>query len=242
MINKEERKQTNKNMLRASLSAGGFALFILTSFTFITIGGSYISENKSAKADADYSYKKDAEDFIEGITYLANKQYQAKIGVSTVSNYVTGISAIEYTNDGLIYCANAQKHGLESSLVVVTVSEKFDTLDNCISTIKNNYMKKDRFNVSSEMFKEETSEEAKTNSVTKVSTQIEGFSLDKTHSYSTYEAKSMFAISLTFKSSDESYSSSVKYQPLSSTNNIFKANYSENKTMYYALESIVGEK
>ena len=242
MINDEERKQNNKNMLRASLSAGGFALSILTAFTFITIGGSYIADNKSAKADADFSYKKDAEDFIEALTYLGNKQYQDKIGVSTVSNYVLGISAIEYSENGLVYCANAQKHGLESSLLVINISDKFESLDNCISTIKDNYMTKGRFNTSSEMFKEETSEEARTNSVTKASTQIEEFNLDKAHVYKKYEAKSMFALSLTFKNADDSYYSCVKYQPLSSTNNIYKANYNENKTMYYVLENIVNEK
>lgn len=242
IINDEERKQNNKNMLRSSLSAGGFALSILTAFTFITIGASYIEDSKKAKADSDFSYKQDAEDFIEALTYLGNKQYQDKIGVSTVSNYVLSISAIEYSENGLVYCANAQKHGLESSLIVINIADRFGSLDNCISTIKDNYMKKDRFNISSEMFKEETSEEAKTNSINKVASQFPDFQLDKAHVYKTYEAKSIFALSLTFKDNDETYCSCVKYQPLASKNVFNVIKYSENKTMFYALESLVNEK
>ena len=241
-MNSEERKQNNKNMLRASLLAGGFALFCLTAFTFITIGASYIEENKKTKADDDYANKLDAENFIEALTYLANKQYQEKINVSTVSNYVTSISSIEYTNDGLFYCAVSQKHGLESSLLNVTISDKFDSLDVCISTISKEYMTKNRFSVTSEIYKEETSEEAVKNIGQTLPGSIEGFSLEKPYTYKTYEAKVMFAASLTFKDSDNSYSSCVKYQPLSSTNNIYKVNYSENKTMYYILENIVNAK
>lgn len=241
MINKEERKQNNKNMLKASLSAGGFALFILTSFTFITIGGIYIGANKGAKADEDYSYKKDAETFLKGLTYIANKQYQEKIGVSTVSNYVTSISSIEYKNDGLNYCAVAKKHGLESSLVVVNVSYNFETIDNCVSLVNKEYMSKSYFTVSSTLYKEETSEEAKNNISNTFKNKLDGFNCDKPYIFNVYEARIMFAASLTYKTSDDSYNSLVLYNPLSS-NEPFKITYEANKTMYYALESLVKTK
>ena len=237
-----ERKQNNKNMLRASLLAGGFALFCLTTFTFVTIGASYIEENKNAKADADYENKKDAENFLEALIYLANKQYQEKIGVSTVSNYVTNISSVEYRTNGVAYCATAQKHGLESSLLTVIIFYNSDSADTCISTISKEYMNKDAFKVETDICKEETSEEPINKMGETLQSKIEGFSLEKPHTYKTYEAKVAFAASFTFKDSDSSYVSCSKYQPLLSSNSLYKANYSENKTMYYVLESIVNAK
>ena len=240
-MEKEQAKQNNKNMLRASLLAGGFALSILIAFTFITIGGSYIAEDKSAKEDADYYNKKDAKIFVEGLTYIANKQYQEKIDYSAVSNYVTSISSVEYKNDGLKYCAVAQKHGLESSLLVVEISYNFETMDNCVATINHNYTKKDTFTVSSTLYVEENSEEAKSNIKTTFESKASGFNSNNPYAFNVYEAKSMFAASLTYKDSDTSYSSIVMFKPLSE-NVPFSIKYETNKTMYYILENITTNK
>ncbi|MCR5309626.1 MAG: hypothetical protein K6E21_05915 [Bacilli bacterium] len=239
MLEKEDAKQNNKNMLKASLIAGGFALFCLTAFTFVTIGGSYISENNSKKEDADYQYKKDAEIFIRGLRYIANKEYQKQINVSTVSNYVSSISSIEYKNDGVYYCAVAQMHDKESSLIKVNISYNSDSIDSCISKINADYMKYEDLTISSTLYKEELNEEAKKNISGTFASKLEGFSNDNPFNYNVYEAKVIFAASLTYKSTDDTYCSIVSLEPLS-TNEVFKIKYDTNKTMYYVLETLVG--
>ena len=238
-----ERKQNNKNMLRASLTAGGFALSILTAFTFITIGASYATEAKKAETEVDYEYKKDAEDFLEGLTYLANKQYQEKIGVNTVSNYVTGISGLNYNKQGLWYCASAQKHGLEPSLVTIRIDYETSSEDELISVIKNNYMNNSYFSMISKLDKEETNENAADLIFTYSLHYVTDYDNEKPYKRNVYEAKTMMAVSFTVKTKDGGYASAANHRPLNQeASGIYRVSLETNKRMYYTLENIANQK
>ena len=238
-----ERKQNNKNMLRASLTAGGFALSILTAFTFITIGASYASESKKAETEVDYEYKKDAEDFLEGLTYLANKQYQEKIGVSTVSNYVTGISGLNYYKQGIWFCASAQKHDLEPSLVTIRLDYETSSEDELIFAIKNNYMKSGYFSMISELDKEETNEDAADLTFAHSLHFVRNYDTEKPYKRTTYEAKTKMAVSFTVQTTDGGYASAAEHRPFNQEySGIYRASLETNKRMYYTLENIANSK
>lgn len=243
MLNKETRKQTNKNMLKASLLAGGFALFILTSFTLVTILGTYISNKNEEKNTGDYQNKKDAETFIEGLTYIANRQYQEKIGVSAVSNYVKNISAVQFTEEGVYYCAVAQKHDKESSLLLVNIPYKSDaTFTSFIPALNKNYMNKEYFNPTSTLYTEDVNEEVRENMKNKIAETIPYFSDEKPYVLNVFEAKVMFAASLTYKVSDLEYRSIVIYEPLKNNCQPFNAVYEADKTTFYVLKNLVTNK
>lgn len=245
MADNNERKQNNKNMLRASLTAGGFALSILTAFTFITIGAGYATEAKKAKTETDYEYKKDAEDFLEALTYLANKQYQEKIGVSTVSNYVTGISGVNYGPLEFLYCASAQMHGLEPSLIVVRINyESNKSVDDIILDVKDNYMNKAHLNVISDgLYNIESNKEAAKLTFSSSMQYVENYNEESPYVFNTYEAKTMMAVSFTVQTKDGSYATSAKHDPSRlKDSGINKVSYETSKRMYYALENIANKK
>ena len=142
MENINEKKLNVKNSIKAGALSGGFALSIYVLTSIVGGVGKAISENSKAKEDPDYSIKKTANKFTDALCYIANKEYQHFLGVSTVSNYVGGISSIQFSENAVNYCSYAQKHGEENELLVaITLELEYSTTEECITTIINNHRK-----------------------------------------------------------------------------------------------------
>lgn len=244
-MEEQERKQNNKNMGKSIGVAGGAAFFILICAITLT-GIGRCSAQRKKEAEPDYAYKKNAEDFLNSLSYIANLEYEEYLGISDAYNYVYLISSFNCNASSFEYVACAKKGNLNQSVLTIKLGFSFSTPQECYERIILNSKNPSYFALSSKIYDLVDNSDIQRTINESFSSKYELFGINVSPLNCTLykgENNDEFYGSCLYKIAEESYCALNKIIYTVSTDNCelsdtFTASYDSDKTLYYAFESI----